>query len=79
MNEIRNALLDYYLDPNTIVELYKKYQHDKIDSVINKYAKDISSIDQITGNIETYRNTKNSSLEETIAKRVKLMPRDRKR
>ena len=32
LNEIRNNLLDYYLDLNTIVELHKKYQHNKIDS-----------------------------------------------
>ena len=79
LNEIRNALLDYYLDPNTIIELHKKYQHDEIDSLLNKYSKDVSFIDQIIDNIEMYRNTKNSSPEGTIAKMVKLMLRDRKR
>ena len=68
LNIIRNNLLDYYLDPNTIVELHKKYQHNKMDNVLNKYSKDSSSIDQIIDKIETYRNTKNHSRKKILLK-----------
>ena len=69
LNEIRNNLLDHYLDPNTIVELHNKYQHNKIDSILKKSLKDKT---------EMYRNTKNSLPEETIAERVKLIPKKKK-
>ena len=68
LNIIRNNLLDYYLDSNTIVELHKKYQHNKMDNVLNKYSKDSSSIDQIIDKIETYRNTKNHSRKKILLK-----------
>ena len=67
-NIIRNNLLDYYLDSNTIVELHKKYQHNKMDSVLNTHSKDSSSIDQIIDKIETYRNTKNHSRKKILLK-----------
>ena len=69
LNEIRNNLLDHYLDPNTIVELHNKYQHNKIDSILKKSLKDKT---------EMYRNTKNSLPEETIAERVKLIPQKKR-
>ena len=74
MNEIRNNLLDYYLNPNAFIELHEKYQHNKIASILCKYSKDGSSINQIMEKIEMYRNTKNSMPEETIVERVKLVP-----
>ena len=79
MNKIRNTLLDYYLHTNIIVELHKKYQHNKIGGVLKKYSKDSPSIDQIVGEIEMYRNTKKSLPEENIAEKVKLIPQDKKR
>ena len=33
-------MLDFYLESHTIVRLHKKYQHDKIDSILEKYSKD---------------------------------------
>ena len=39
LNRIRYSTLDFYLDSNTIVDLHKKYQGDKIDSKLNKYSK----------------------------------------
>ena len=35
LSAFRNNMLD--LDSNTIVELHEKHQHNKIDSVLNKY------------------------------------------
>ena len=73
-NEIRNAFRNDFLDPNSIVELHRNYQHNKIDTVLNKYSKDNNSIDQIIDKIEMYRNTKKSLPEEAIAERVKIIP-----
>ena len=69
LNEIRNNLLDHYLDPNTIFELHNNYQHNKVDSILKKSLQDKT---------EMYRNTKNSLPEETIAERVKLIPQKKR-
>ena len=79
MNEIKNNLLDYYLDPNTIVELHKIHQCNKKDSILNKCLKDGSSIDQVIDEIEMYRYTKQSQPAKTIAERLKLMPEKKKK
>ena len=39
LNAIKYDLLDYFLDPNTIIEMHKKFGRDKIDSILNKYSK----------------------------------------
>ena len=69
LNEIRNNLLDHYLDPNTIFELHNNYQHNKVDSILKKSLQDKT---------EMYRNTKNSLPEETIAEKVKLIPQKKR-
>ena len=63
-----NCKLDFYIDPNTIVEQHKKHQHNKIDSILNKHSTGISSIDQIVDEIETYRKTLKSQPKETLFK-----------
>ena len=47
-------------------------KHDKIDTTLNKYSEDHSSIDKTIDQIETLRNTKKFPLGESIAERVKL-------
>lgn len=42
LNTITNNLVDHCLDPNTIVEMPKKYQHNKIDSLLSKNSADNS-------------------------------------
>ena len=79
LNTITNNLVDYCLDPNTIVEMHKKYQHNKIDSLLSKNSADNGSIDHIIDEIETYpKYKKESQPKETFAERVKLMPVKRK-
>ena len=62
LNEIRNASLDCHFDLNTVVKMLKNYPHNKTDSILSKYLKDSSSIDQIIDKIEIYRDTKESPL-----------------
>ena len=49
-----------------------KHQHDKIDTTLNKYSEDHSSIDKTIDQIETLRNTKKFPLGESTAERVQL-------
>ena len=39
MNKIKYNLLDYYLDPNFIAEMYKKFEWDKMSSILSNYSK----------------------------------------
>ena len=66
-------MLDFYLYPNTIADLHEKYQHNKIDSILDKYSKSSNSVNEIMDLIETLRSTKKPPLEEFIAERVKLI------
>ena len=51
-----DTLFDIYVNINTVVNLHKKYQGDKKDSILNKYSKDNNSIDEIMDQIETWNN-----------------------
>ena len=51
-----DTLFDIYVNINTVVNLHKKYQGDKKDSILNKYSKDNNSIDEIMDQIETGNN-----------------------
>ena len=64
-------MLDFYLNPNTVADLDKKYQRHKIDCILNKYSKDDNSIDEIMDQIEMLRYAKKSPLEQFIAERGK--------
>ena len=66
LNKIRCSMLDFYFDPNAIADLRKRYQHDKIDSILEKYWKYSNSIDEIMDQIETLRNEKKSPPEKFI-------------
>ena len=39
LNAIKYDLLDYYLNPNTIVEMHKTFGRDKGDNILKKYSK----------------------------------------
>ena len=72
MNVIKYDLLDYYLDPNTIVEMHKKFGCNKIDSILNKSPKkDSGAINEMIDQIDTLRKTNQSPPEKAIAERVK--------
>ena len=53
LDKIRYSIFDFYLNPNTVVALHKKYQGDKIDSILNKYSRDNNSIDDQMDKTET--------------------------
>ena len=72
LNKIKYNLLDFYLDPIIIVELYKSFKSNKIDSMLNKYSKDGSPIYEVIDQIEIIKNPSKTTSEETIAERVKL-------
>ena len=57
---------------NQLINMRAKHQHDKIDTTLNKYSEDHSSIDKTIDQIETLRNTKKFPLGESIAERAKL-------
>ena len=38
MNKIKYDLLDHYLHPYTIAKMYKKFECDKLDSILNNYS-----------------------------------------
>ena len=72
MNVIKYDLLDYYLDPNTIVEMHKTFECNKIDSILNKSSKkDSGAINEMIDQIDTLRKTNQSPPEKAIAERVK--------
>ena len=72
LNKVSQDLFDYYLNPNTTVELPKKLECDTIDSILKKYSKHGSPVDEIIDKIEMPRNVKATLLEESIAERVRL-------
>ena len=65
-------MLDYYLDLSITFELHKSFESNKIDSILNKYSKDDSPIDEIIDQMEMIKNANKTSSEETITERVKL-------
>lgn len=72
MNKIKYDSLDYYLDLSITSELHKSFESNKIDSILNKYSKDDSPIDEIIDQMEMIKNANKTSSEETITERVKL-------
>ena len=72
MNNIKYDSLDYYLDLSITFELHKSFESNKIDSILNKYSKDDSPIDEIIDQMEMIKNANKTSSEETITERVKL-------
>lgn len=72
MNKIKYDSLDYYLDLSITFELHKSFESKKIDSILNKYSKDDSPIDEIIDQMEMIKNANKTSSEETITERVKL-------
>lgn len=72
MNKIKYDSLDYYLDLSITFELHKSFESNKIDSILNKYSKDDSPIDEIIDQMEMIKNANKTSSEETITERVKL-------
>ena len=72
MNKIKYDSLDYYLDLSITFELHKSFESNKIDSMLNKYSKDDSPIDEIIDQMEMIKNANKTSSEETITERVKL-------
>ena len=72
MNKIKYDSLDYYLDLSITFELHKSFESNKIDSILNKYSKDDSPIDEIIDQMEMIKNANITSSEETINERVKL-------
>ena len=46
-------MLDFYIDPNAIGDLYRKYQRGKIDSRKKYYLKDKNSTNKIKNLIKT--------------------------
>ena len=58
VSTLKYWLIDHYLDPKTIFKLHKNNQHNKIYSLLNKYLKESSSVDEIIDVIEMYRNIK---------------------
>lgn len=72
MNKIKYDSLDYYLDLSITFELHKSFESNKIDSILNKYSKDDSPIDEIIDQMEMIKNANKTSSEETINERVKL-------
>ena len=79
LNKIKYNLLDFYLDPIIIVELYKSFKSNKIDSMLNKYSKDGSPIYEVIDQIEIIKNPSKTTSEETIAERVKLRRQKKKK
>ena len=72
MNNIKYDSLDYYLDLSITFELHKSFESNKIDSILNKYSKDDSPIDEIIDQMEMIKNANKTSSEETITERLKL-------
>ena len=72
LNKIKYDSLDYYLDLSITFELHKSFESNKIDSILNKYSKDDSPIDEIIDQMEMIKNANKTSSEETITERVKL-------
>lgn len=72
MNKIKFYSLDCYLDLSITFELHKSFESNKIDSILNKYSKDASPIDEIIDQMEMIKNANKTSSEETITERVKL-------
>ena len=80
LNAIKYDLLDYYLNPYTIVEMHKTFGHDKGDNILKKYSKkDSGPIDEVINQIDMLRNTNQLPLEETIAERIKLRRQKKKK
>ena len=70
MNRIKCALVDYYVNPNTIVEPHKNLERDIINSIPKKYSEDGNPTDKIVDEIEMLRNVKATPSEESIAEIV---------
>ena len=62
---------DNYLDPNIIVELHKKFESDRINSILNKYWENDSAIEKIMNQITPLREMNKTFFEKSIAGRVK--------
>ena len=65
-------MLDYSLDLNIDVELHKNFERERIISILNKYWKNESAIDEILDQIMTFGEVNEGILEMSIAERVKL-------
>ena len=66
-------MLSSYLKPSSIVDLLKKHQRVKIDSILNKYSKEANSIDEVMDQTETRRNVEVFVYAKSIvAEKVKL-------
>lgn len=72
LKKIRYSMFDFYLSLNAIVDLHKKYHHEKIDGIVEQFSKNSNAFDEFMDQIERLRNEKKSLPEELIAARVKL-------
>ena len=79
LNEIKNSLLDFYLHHKTIFKLTGKQQPRRLDKVVSKNSKHSRSVGEIEDCYNELSKYSRSQPEESIAEKVKLMPRKRKR